>query len=178
MNIPIIVVCHNNYKYVKNTLLQILKINKEYYKNILILNNSSNCQETINYLNNVDVKVMNNKNNGPWITQTVNNHIWNILPNKFILTDPDLEFNENIPINFIEILTELSDKYKSYKIGFALDINDYDEMYQTLYHQNKTIYDWEKKYWMNKIDDHYYELYNAPIDTTFSLINKEYITLS
>ena len=35
--VPIIVICYNNYKYVDNTLKQILKINKEYYKNIQIL---------------------------------------------------------------------------------------------------------------------------------------------
>ncbi len=66
MYIPIIIICYNNYKYVKNTLLQILKINKEYYNNIIILNNASTCIDTINFLKNVDVKVINNKNNnGP-----------------------------------------------------------------------------------------------------------------
>lgn len=47
MDIPILVICYNNYKYVKNTLEQIKKINSEYYKNIQIVNNSSNCLETI-----------------------------------------------------------------------------------------------------------------------------------
>jgi GT2 family glycosyltransferase len=35
MDIPIIIISYNNYKYIKNTLNQILKINKEYYKSIL-----------------------------------------------------------------------------------------------------------------------------------------------
>ena len=37
----------------------------------------------------------------------MNSNIYNSLPDKFILTDPDLQFNENLPNNFIEILIEL-----------------------------------------------------------------------
>jgi len=37
---------------------------------------------------------------------------------------------------------------------------------------NLSIYDWEKRFWKNKIDDPDYELYEADIDTTFCLINK------
>jgi len=177
MDIPIIIVCYNNYKYVKNTLDQILKINKEYYKNIQILNNNSTCLDTITFLNNIDVKVINNENNyGPWITYIHNPHIYNILPNKFILTDPDLKLNENIPSNFIEILSELSDKYKTSKIGFALDISDSDKFYkQDTYCLNKSIHDHESSFWKNKINDSTYELYHANVDTTFALLNKKYI---
>jgi FkbM family methyltransferase len=177
MNIPIIIICYNNYKYVKNTLEQLLKINKEYYKNIQILNNNSTCLNTLNFLNNVDVKVINNStNNGPWISNNNNKHIYDILPDKFILTDPDLKLNENIPVNFIEILSELSDKYRTSKIGFALDISDFEKFYkESIYCQSKSIYEWEKQFWTNKINDNNYDLYCQPIDTTFCLINKNYI---
>jgi hypothetical protein len=74
MDIPIIIICYNNYLYVKNTLEQILKINEEYYKNIKILNNKSTCLNTIIFLNNVNVQVINNfDNNGPWISPHNNN---------------------------------------------------------------------------------------------------------
>jgi len=180
MDIPIIVICYNNYLYVKNTLEQILKINKEYYKNIQIMNNNSTCLNTINFLNTIDVKIINNlENNGPWISHERNTHIYDILPNKFILTDPDLKFNENIQTNFIEILSELSDKYKTCKIGFALDISDSEKFYKCdnyseINSQMKSLVEWESMYWENKIDEDNYELYNARIDTTFCLINKEY----
>jgi FkbM family methyltransferase len=174
MNIPIIVVCYNNYKYVENTLSQILKINKEYYKNIQILNNNSTCLETKKFLDNVNVKVIhNNGNHGPWISKERNQHIYVSLPDKFILTDPDLKFNDQLPINFIDILSELSDKYNTYKIGFALDISELDKIYNTpIYYNNDTIYNWEKVNWVNKINDDKYELYSAGIDTTFCLVNK------
>jgi FkbM family methyltransferase len=172
--IPIIIVCYNNYKYVQNTVNQIQKINKEYYNNIKILDNCSTCVDTIKFLKNTKCNVIyNTQNNGPWISEYVNKHIYDGLPKKFILTDPDLEFNKNLPSNFIDILLELSDKYSTSRIGFALDISDFDKMYETMYTEgNKTIYDWEIQFWNNKINDSDYELYNAIIDTTFCLINK------
>jgi len=160
--------------YVKNTIDQIIKINKEYYKNIIILNNKSTCLNTINFLNSIDIKIINNfSNNGPRINHVDNAHIYNNLPNKHILTDPDLKFNENLPKNFIEILSNLSDKYGSSKIGFALDISDHENFYKDTYYENCSIYEWEKQFWKDKIDDDNYELYRHTIDTTFSLVNKE-----
>ena len=98
------------------------------------------------------------------------------MPEKFILTDPDLKFNKNVPTNFIEILSNLSDKYESSKIGLALDICDDEKMYQSIdYFNNKTICEWEKQFWKNKIEDSEYELYSASMDTTFCLINKKNI---
>jgi FkbM family methyltransferase len=180
MDIPIIIICYNNYQYVKNTLSQILRINKNYYKDIIILNNASTCLYTIEYLKNlVDVNVINHKGNfGPWISLDNNKHIYDVLPNKFILTDPDLKFNKNIPSNFIEILSNLSEKYKTSKIGFALDISDHEKFHITTDYWGvnfNTLYDGEKGYWENKIEDDEYELYVAGIDTTFSLINKDNI---
>jgi FkbM family methyltransferase len=176
-NIPIIVICYNNYKYVENTLKQINNININYYKNILILNNCSTCQDTINYLKTVNCLVINNKNNiGPWISKDYNSDLYNILPEKFIITDPDLEFNKNLPNNFIDILVQLSDNYKIFKIGFSLDISDNDKMFQSNeYFLDKSIYETEITYWKNKIENNNYELYNAPIDTTFCLINKLFV---
>lgn len=166
--VPIIIICYNNYKYVQNTVNQIYKINQEYLKYIQILDNFSTCQDTINYLKNVNCKVIYNKtNNGPWITHKYNQYIYNSLPDKFIVTDPDLEFNKNLPNNFIEILLHFSDVYNSMKIGFALDINiDVNDLVICI--------DNEKKYWDLKINiqNEGYEIYDAAIDTTFCLINK------
>lgn len=176
MDIPIIVISYNNYKYVENTLRQIKQINPEYYKNITILDNCSTCSDTIQFLQNVDVNVIRrNGNYGPRISHADNVDIYNQLPSKFILTDPDLEFNNNLPQNFIDILSQLSDKYKIFKIGFALDISDFDKMFPySDYNANRSIFDWESQFWCNKIEDNPYQLYKAGIDTTFCLINKNY----
>ena len=185
-DIPIVIICYNNYRYVENTLSQILRINKEYYKNIIILNNASTCEDTIGYLKKLAsgssdsgssgsvVSIINNIGNfGPWIAADNNSHIYNVLPNKFVLTDPDLKLNDNIPSNFVDILATLSDKYKTTKIGLALDITEHHKFYPTAeYMANLSIYDWEKRFWIDRIEDADYVLYKADIDTTFCLINK------
>lgn len=173
--IPIVIVCYNNYKYVDNTINQILKYNNNYINDIILLNNCSTCIDTLEYIKNVKCKIIHNTENyGPRISPINNQEIYNSLPDKFILTDPDLKFNDNLPNNFIDILLNLSDKYNCHKVGFALDISDFDKMFQNTYYENMNIYDWEKQFWQNKIDDNNYELYYAPIDTTFSVINKNF----
>ncbi len=174
MSIPIIIICYNNYKYVQNTLAQILKINKKYYDNTIILNNSSTCLDTIEFLKNTDVTIIENANNGPWVSPVKNAHIYDSLPDKYVLTDPDLQFNENLPNNFIEILSELSNKYKAGKVGFALDIADHDQMYEGIYAYGKSIFDWEIQFWESPLYDSNYEIYVGGIDTTFALVNKQY----
>lgn len=175
MIVPIIIVSYNNYKYVENTMKQIYKINQEYYHNIIIMDNNSNDIDTINFLKGIqDIKVFfNETNSGPWVNSTCNSHIYDIMPDKFIVTDPDLEFNENLPFNFIEIMTYLSDKYAAYKLGFALKIDDFSDMYDTNnYFAGRNIYEWEKQFWNMKLNDENYDLYRADIDTTFCIINK------
>lgn len=158
-------------------LCKFSKINTDYLKNIKILNNCSTCEKTIEYLKCIESThnvIHNTNNSGPWITEHCNSHVYNTLPSKFILTDPDLEFNKELPINFIETLIQLSDKYSCYKIGFGLDISDFDKMFQTDNYAGKlNIYNWETQFWNNRIlNDNEYELYYADIDTTFCLVNK------
>lgn len=175
MNIPIVIISYNNYRYLDNTIKQIKNINNEYFNNIIIVDNKSTDKNTINYLKELkDISIIyRNENEGPRISLTDNVDLYNKLPSKFILTDPDLQFNQNLPKNFIEILSQLSDKYKAYKIGFALDISDVDKMYNLNFPGNINIYNSQSNFWNNKINDKNYELYLALIDTTFCLINKE-----
>ena len=171
--IPIIIICYNNYKYVENTINQIIKINKLYMNYITILNNNSDEYKTINYLQNTIYPIIHNSNNGPWINDNCNKHLYDMLPNKFILTDADLQFNKDLPYNFIEMMIELSDKYSCFKLGFALCISDYNKMIPYQYINNKTIYEWEIQFWQNRINNMDYELYFAGVDTTFCIINKQ-----
>ena len=54
MCVPIIIVSYNNYRYVENTIQQIKKINESYVPNIIVMDNSSNDEETIKYLENLE----------------------------------------------------------------------------------------------------------------------------
>jgi hypothetical protein len=155
---------------------QLLNIDNKFIDNILIMDNKSTCIDTTEYLKKTNCKVIFNTFNHPRISDVINSHIYENLPNIFITTDPDLELNQNLPKNFIEILIELSEKYEYGKVGFALDLSDSNQMYDDdNYHlKGKTIVSHEKQFWINKIENYQYELYKAQIDTTFCLYNKKY----
>jgi FkbM family methyltransferase len=179
--IPIIIVCFNNGKYVKQMVEKIIKTNPEYQKDIIIMNNSSDDKYTLNYLNICNVKVINRPNVGPWICAWKNQDIYDVLPDKFIVSDADLELNKDLPSNFVKILSDLSEKYKKGKVGFAISIDDKELMFQEIFikETNSKIYEHEETFWKNKItEEKEYEIYNAAIDTTFTLINKKYYVLN
>jgi hypothetical protein len=170
--IPAVIICYNNWVYVKNTIQQLEKYNVY----IIVMDNNSTDPDTIKYLKTLYYHVIfNTTNNGPWVDTTHNTGLYNSLPDKFILTDPDLQFNENLPDNFVDILSELSDIHQTYKIGFALDISDFDKMYQAKYiFGRNNIYEWEyNEHWKKRINDPTYEMYIARLDTTFCLVNKK-----
>jgi FkbM family methyltransferase len=171
MGIPVVIISYNNWKYVQNTIKQISKYNLE----IIIMDNKSTDPESIQFLKNIPFQVIHNKkNNGPWITPDNNQELWNNLPNRFILTDPDLQFNPNLPKDFLETFIEISELHNAYKVGFALDISDYSEMYQIPnYHFGQSIYEWEySQHWTTRLEHPKYELYLALLDTTFCMISK------
>ncbi len=180
MAIPILIICYNNYKYVENMINQLEKFNYNNNINIIIINNNSNCKYTINFLNKLNYQKINlNENNGHNAWQ--NKEIFDNLPDKFIVTDPDLKFNNLLPYNYIDILINLSEKYRLERIGFSLDISDPDLMfpykfsdYKQEWHYIPTICESQKQYWQSKVTDNDYELYLSPIDTTFHLFNKKY----
>jgi hypothetical protein len=181
MVIPIVIICYNNYKYVDKIVNQIEKLNANNNVSIWIINNNSSCKWTKQYLNKTTYKVINlDTNHGHNVWRTEN--IYNMLPDKFIITDPDLKFNNLLPANYIYILVNLSIKYNAERIGFALDISEPDKMFPYKFSDFKSewshipdICESQKQYWSQKIDDTDYELYRAPIDTTFHLFNKNNI---
>ena len=175
--VPIVIICYNNYIYLDNMITQLLKINPDFINNILIMNNMSTCNKTNEYLKNTKCKVINNNYNHPRIWLDINKDIYDKLPDIFITTDPDLEINKNIPSNFIEILSELSETYTIFKVGFAIDISDKENIYNYDSYMGVnglTIFNHENQFWQNRIQNERYELYNALIDTTFCLYNKKY----
>ena len=177
--IPIFIICWNQYTYVKSMVDQLQKydINMKIY----IIDNKSTYQPLIDYLKTVDgkngVKVLYQPENyGHKVYERA--EIIKMGGDKYIVTDPDLTLNPKMPKNFLEIMAELSDKYKTNKIGLALDLkNDIDLTKGLDSPTGQTFVENEEQYWKNKQDDPKYELYRAPIDTTFALINSKYRVL-
>lgn len=168
-NITACIISYNNYTYTKNMVEQLSR----YTKDIVVINNKSTYHKIIDYFNKkYQFTLLNMEaNHGSEVYKHPD--IKKILGSVYILTDPDLEFNQNLPPNFIETLFELQYIYKCHKIGFALDIMSRD-IREDIKIANYTIKQWESQFWLNKINNDKYELYQAIIDTTFCLINYNY----
>ena len=174
--IPIVIICYNNHKYVENTIRQIRALNEAYVPGLIILDNCSTNEDTQRYLEATPVRVIRNpSNNGPWVSPTNNAHVYAEMPEKFILTDPDLGFNPNLPSNCIEILARIADAHEASKVGFALDISDAHLFWNDNVINGKTIVENERRFWVDRIPDSTYILYRADLDTTFCLINKRFV---
>jgi hypothetical protein len=189
ISIPIVIISYNNHKYVENTIKQLRKVDPKLVETIVIMDNCSTCNDTILYLNenahNVII-IRNKTNNGPRIAHPSNKEVLNILPERFILTDPDLEFNLELPTNFIEILGEILDKYPTQKAGFAISVEDHEFFYPYRnYIGWGTIYEWESRFWKSDTKEDFHSnyhstpipLYHSLIDTTFALYAKSRIKM-
>jgi hypothetical protein len=176
-DIPVFIISYNQYTFVKSMVEQL----QPYTKSIYVIDNKSTYEPLIEYLKEID----GNSATVLWMPENYGHKVYErdeiiaLGGEKYIVTDPDLLLNPNLPPNFIDVLAELSDKYKTNKIGFALDIKDNINM-NLKYNDKmsnghgKTVPEVEGGYWNERIDDPDYELYWAAIDTTFALINKKY----
>ena len=173
-SIPIIVICWNNYYFVKNFVKQL----KQFPNPIILLDNKSNYQPLLDYYKEIKSELkdkieirMLDKNYG----HEVYKKLKHTLPSVYILSDPDLELNPKMPKNFANTFLELSNQYKCYKVGCALNIEDNHNFIKCdNYNGNKSIYDWEKQFWKKPIANEKYELYQSDVDTTLCLINTNY----
>lgn len=166
--IPCYIITYNNLTYTANMVKQL----ERYTNNIIIVDNNSNYPKLLDYYDkeyNFHL-IRLNENIGPY--KFLYKHL-SYMPDIFIYTDPDLLFNPNLPSDFINIMISLTEKYKLYKIGFALDLSDSDKFTDNK-HDGKNIIEWETRFWINQVSNPEYELYSAPIDTTFAVYNKKY----
>ncbi len=90
----------------------------------------------------------------------------------FILSDPDIILNKNIPKNWIEIFIKFFKKYPLAKIGFALDIT---KLPHPDIPQSYKIKRWEKQFNENLFEQDIVldKCYVAKIATTFAMYRKD-----
>ena len=176
--IPVVVPAFNNITYCQNMITQLREFD---VKRIIIFDNGSTYKPMQKFLNappkGVEV-IANTENYGPFYP-ILNVICLGLLPNYFCLTDPDLEFNPEMPSSFLEDLAQITDQFKIGKAGLALDISERDTMLQKKFKMATgefTIWDWEAQFWKKpagttKAGD---QIFKAPIDTTFAVYNKTY----
>jgi glycosyltransferase involved in cell wall biosynthesis len=180
-DLPIVIPVFNGVTYLSNTI--------DFFKargfdEYLILNNGSEYPPLAEYLSKVPdgVTVLDLPHNpGPRVYFN-DPGIYSKLPEKFILTDPDLGFKDELDREAILHLFELCEEHKRYKTGCALEIN-IDEPHvldvPVMWHGRwTTVRAVESNYWKHWIGASKYldAIFSAPIDTTFVACDKRYFT--
>ena len=168
--IPIVIIAWNSLYFIQNFINQI----KKFPNPIIILDNNSSYRLLLQYYTIIKEELgekitihLLDKNYGYLVYEEKKN----LLPEIFILSDPDLELHPDMPIDFAEQLLNLSYKYQKRKVGSAIKLLEPEEYENELIY-NKSI---ENVYYSKPIEDSYYELYKAAIDTTFCLINNNFL---
>jgi hypothetical protein len=168
--IPLVIIAYNNLTFVKKFIEQTINLTKK----IIILDNKSEYNPLFEYYKYLE-ETYNNKFDIRRLTENYGHMIYRILghtlPEIYVLSDPDLQLNPYMPNDCFDKLLYISNKYKSNKVGVALDISDYHDFIKGPY--GDLIFKIESSYYVNTnvIPDSEFKLFNAPIDTTFCLIN-------
>lgn len=176
--IPVYIPTFNNPTYTKHFIEQL--INFDSIKLIILDNNSTN-PKMLRLLDDIDKKVEVihlSSNQGPHFILR-NKEFYESLPEIFCLSDPDMEISKHLPLNFVNHLIDISEKYKIGKVGFALEVPMFDELREPYLKMDGKIWnmrDWEFQYWKNKIGstEQGDDLFLTDLDTTFALYNKKY----
>jgi hypothetical protein len=180
--IPVLVPCFNNQTYCRNMLAQLTRLG---FANIILLDNNSTDPDMQSFLHTIDgtqaTVIFQGRNLGPrHCVQDADSR--EFLPQYFCVTDPDLQFNPDLPADWLAQMIQLTEKYQVGKAGFALDLSEPDLMqdYDIDIHGRKfKIWQWEAQYYQNQLGtmptgD---PVYDAKVDTTFAVYNKKYLKL-
>jgi glycosyltransferase involved in cell wall biosynthesis len=179
--IPVVIVCYNNGKYVGNFVDQLSRFSIV----PIVIDNASNDAATL-------VRIAQLAEGGRISLLRMRRNfghkvgflpgIYECLPEFFAYTDPDLALSEALPHDFLRQLGELTQQFKVYKAGLALRIPSELEIISKKYKKKKTkpirfqreysVVEWERQYWVKKLNHESLEVYAAPVDTTFAVYNK------
>jgi hypothetical protein len=161
-----VIIGYNQPTYIKKMVNQLEK----YTNDIIIIDNCSTYTPLLEYYKEYKYTLLRqNKNYGHEVYKNI--FMDKVVGPIYILTDPDIEFNKNLPNNFIEELVNISNYYQAERVGFALLYNTNDIRNECI-HQGKSITNLESVNWIYKFLYKDYEIYSGKIETTTCLINR------
>lgn len=161
-DIPVII---NNRNRLSTTKKLVEDLQKRNTSDIRIIDNASTYPPLLEWydtLNNVEIIRAHNVGHLALFSLGIVNtiaHDW------CFYTDADIELNENMPMNYQEIMLNLALKYNIDKIGLALNTSDLPDHYQL---KNMVIGN-EALWWLKEVES---QVFEADTDTTFCLIKK------
>lgn len=168
-SIPVIIINYNQLYYLK-ILVNFLQERK--FENIIIVDNNSDYPPLLEYYKSIKefITIETMSSNLGHLVFFENKDLQKKYGNGyFVLTDPDIVPNSNLPEDFLGQMIAILDDYFSTttKVGFALDLETIPDTFPL----KQKVLKWEKKFWKNKLKDN---LYRANIDTTFALYKPYY----
>ena len=168
--IPIIIPTFNQVTYAKYMVNQLQSLGIE---NFIVSDNNSTYPLMLEWLEELSksCRVLHlGYNLGPRVYSEIS-EVLELMPDWFIVTDPDLIFNKSLPSTFIKDMQEAASYYQFPKIGFAMEI--FNEEASNKFFNKQLVHGWEGRYWTNCIGNMKdgSPIYSAPIDTTFALHN-------
>ncbi|GEM52385.1 hypothetical protein AS589_00675 [Empedobacter brevis] len=169
LSIPIIIINFNQLFYLQKLVDFLLKRG---FENIVIIDNKSTYLPLLEYYNDIKTKVRikkMDKNYGHSILYLAAHDIKEFTKGYYVITDPDILPNENLPINFMDVLIEKLEKYFNSvtKVGFALKIDDIPDFFPL----KQQVVNWENKFWENEVEEN---VFLNVLDTTFALYKPRY----
>lgn len=161
---PIYIISYNRLEYVKQTITWLEKYN---YSNITIIDNASDYEPLIEYLNGCKYKVVRlKKNYGFTVFYKCPLFFLKSRFTYYALTDPDLQPIENCPEDFVKLFLDImKSENKITKVGFSLKIDDIPEDF----YLKKEVVKWERQFYSNELMINGHRCFRAPLDTTFSI---------
>jgi len=170
-SIPIIIVNYNQLDSTRNLIDTLIK---REFSNIVIIDNKSSYPQLLAYYDQIE---NNPKITLHRLTENVGHMVlWlrkDILEmyssGYFVLTDPDIMIEDDVPNDFMTIFIKLLNKHINVrKVGFSLRIDDIPDHYPN----KEKVINWEKQFWKTKVEDGHFL---AKIDTTFALYRPSFI---
>ena len=165
LQIPIIIINYNRLEDLKEIVSFYLSRN---HQNIVIVDNKSTYLPLLDYYqeiakeSRVTVKIMD-RNYGHTVFWDNNELFQEYANGYYIITDPDVIPNINLPEDYLLTLVDFLDRYPQVtKVGFALRIDDIPDFFT----QKDIVRKWESKFWEKQIEK---DAYLAEIDTTFAV---------
>ncbi len=167
--IPVIIINFNQKFYLEKLINFLIK---RKFKNIVIVDNKSSFPPLLEYYKRVPEQVT-----VEFMDENLGHLAFfknKVLQKKhgqgyYIVTDPDIIPNANLPDDFMDHLIKLliENFNEVTKVGFALDISDIPDAFP----YKQKVLEWESRFWKNEIKENYFK---NIIDTTFALYKPQY----
>ena len=169
-NIPIVIL--NKDRLIPLQLL-VQSLQKRKYNNIIIIDNQTTYQPTLDWYKETGINVFyNNIDATLYDTGTfyrlafeLNHPVFSkIVKDYYVFTDSDVVPEDCVSNNFIDCMIDVCRETGTQKVGMALKIDDLPDT-----DFSRHIINNESAMWINRIDHDRYELYQAGVDTTFAV---------